>query len=259
MELRAVPTSLKEVQSLRLLYLQEINAQIRYNACHERGWTDSYLLMVDDVVVGYGSIMGQQIKGRDTVFEFYVLPPFRSQARGLFRELVLASKAPFIECQSNDPILPALLYAFAQNIRSPVILFKDNVVTSLCPPGAVFRIKREEDTMFDHKQEPEGDFVLVWDGEIVGSGGFLRHYNLPFADLYMEVREEYRRKGFGSFIIQEVKRECYLAGRVPAARCNMENAASKATLLKAGLAIAGYMLMGDVKKEIILPPASGVN
>ncbi|HEV3325331.1 MAG TPA: hypothetical protein VG052_06980, partial [Puia sp.] len=64
MELRAVPTSLKEVQSLRLLYLQEINAQIRYNACHERGWTDSYLLMVDDVVVGYGSIMGQQIKGR---------------------------------------------------------------------------------------------------------------------------------------------------------------------------------------------------
>jgi GNAT superfamily N-acetyltransferase len=62
----------------------------------------------------------------------------------------------------------------------------------------------------------------------------------------MEVREEYRGKGLGSFLIQEVKRECYLAGRVPAARCNMENVASKATLLKAGLAIAGYMLMGDV-------------
>jgi GNAT superfamily N-acetyltransferase len=110
----------------------------------------------------------------------------------------------------------------------------------------VFRAKEEGDRMFDHKQEPEGDFVLLWDGEIVGSGGFLLHYNIPFADLYMEVREEYRGKGLGSFLIQEVKRECYLVGRVPAARCNMENVASKATLLKAGLAIAGYMLMGDV-------------
>jgi hypothetical protein len=52
----------------------------------------------------------------------------------------------------------------------------------------------------------------------------------------------------GSYIVQQVKRECYLAGRVPAARCNMENAASKATLLKAGLAIAGYMLIGEVKR-----------
>jgi hypothetical protein len=36
---------------------------------------------------------------------------------------------------------------------------------------------------------------------------------------------------------------------VPAARCNIENIASKATLLKAGLAIAGYMLMGDVNTD----------
>ena len=48
--------------------------------------------------------------------------------------------------------------------------------------------------------------------------------------------------------MEQVKRECYLAGRVPAARCNMENIASKATLLKAGLAIAGYMLIGEVKR-----------
>jgi GNAT superfamily N-acetyltransferase len=249
MELKAVRAGLKDIQVFRGLFLQEANTQIRYNACHERGWTDTYLLTADGVTVGYGSVMGQQIKGRDTVFEFFVIPPFRSQATGLFEELALASKASFIECQSNDPILPGLLYAFAQNIRSPVILFKDHVVTSLCPRGAVFRIKQEGDTMFDHKQEPEGDFVLEWDGEIVGSGGFLLHYNIPFADLYMEVREEYRRKGFGSFIIQEIKRECYLAGRVPAARCNMENVASKATLLKAGLAIAGYMLMGDVNAD----------
>jgi hypothetical protein len=71
---------------------------------------------------------------------------------------------------------------------------------------------------------------------------------MPFADLYMEVTEGFKRRGLGSYIVQQVKRECYLAGRVPAARCNMENVASKATLLKAGLTIAGYMLMGEVRK-----------
>ena len=70
---------------------------------------------------------------------------------------------------------------------------------------------------------------------------------MPFADLYMEVQEAYRRKGLGSLLIQELKRECYLTGRVPAARCNIENTASKSTLLKAGLKIAGFMLLGIAK------------
>jgi GNAT superfamily N-acetyltransferase len=45
------------------------------------------------------------------------------------------------------------------------------------------------------------------------------HYNVPFADLYMEVRPDCRKRGYGTFILQEVQKECYLAGRVSAARC----------------------------------------
>ena len=62
-------TDLDNIQSLRALYLQETNFQIRYDACHERGWTDSYLLMMDNLNVGYGSVKGREIKDRDTVFE----------------------------------------------------------------------------------------------------------------------------------------------------------------------------------------------
>jgi RimJ/RimL family protein N-acetyltransferase len=38
-----------------------------------------------------------------------------------------------------------------------------------------------------------------------------------------------------------------LAGRVPAARCNINNAASKASLLKAGFKIAGFMVIAEIK------------
>ena len=85
--------------------------------------------------------------------------------------------------------------------------------------------------------------------EVVATGGFLLHYNFPFADLYMEVRENDRRKGLGSYLIQELKTQCYLAGRIPAARCNINNVASKITLLKAGFQIAGFMLLGTVNHK----------
>lgn len=77
MTARATEVDLKEIEPLRALFLQETNAQIRYNAYHERGWTDSYLLSLDDSTVGYGSIKGQEIRDRDTVFEFFVIRSFR--------------------------------------------------------------------------------------------------------------------------------------------------------------------------------------
>jgi GNAT superfamily N-acetyltransferase len=99
------------------------------------------------------------------------------------------------------------------------------------------------------KAEPIGDYVLELDNEIVATGGFLLHYNMPFADLYMEVREDCRRKGFGSFLIQEIKKQCYLSGRVPAARTGTNNIASWSTLTKAGLKVAGFMLLGTVDRK----------
>jgi len=113
-------------------------------------------------------------------------------------------------------------------------------------PGAIVRRSRPGDQIFGHTSEPVGDYVVELKGEIVASGGFLLHYNPPFADLYMEVREDRRRRGIGSFLLQEVKRECYLAGRVPAARTGIRNVASRATLSKAGLRVCGFMLLGTV-------------
>lgn len=238
---------LPAILPLRQLFLQECNFQIRYNACHERGWTDSYLLTSGETAVGYGAIKGEEVADRDTIFEFYLIPPFRKYAGEFFLELIAASGARFIECQSNDFLLTSMLYEFAQNINSEVVLFADQAVTAHTIPGVVFRRRTENDMIFEHKLEPAGEYVLEWHGEIVATGGFMLHYNMPFADLYMEVKESFRRKGLGSFILQELKQACYLAGRVPAARCNIQNKASRAALLKAGLRVCGFMLKGKIK------------
>jgi len=240
-------TDLKSIQSLRALYLQETNSQIRYDACHERGWTDSYLLMLDNLNVGYGSIKGRQPEGRDTVFEYFVVQSFRKRASDLFRRLLEVSGAGFIECQSNDLLLSSMLYEFSPSVRADAVLFEDHAVTEFIVPGALVRPRRSEDRIFEHRTEPVGDYVVEVSGEVVATGGFFLHYNRPFADLYMEVREDCRRRGIASFLLQEVKKECYLAGRVPAARCDIRNVASRAALTKAGLKVCGFMLMGKVE------------
>ncbi len=246
MKCKAVKTKLEAVLSLRNLFLRETNFQIRYNACHERGWTASYLLIVDGREVGYGSVNGQEIKNRDTIFEFFLVPPYRKLASRIFPELIAASAVKLIECQSNDFLLTSMLYEFTQNIRSEVVLFEDHVVTEHTIPGVVFR-PRKKGEIIKHNTDP-GDYLLELDREIVATGGFLLHYNMPFADLYMEVREDSRRKGLGNYLLQEIKKECYLAGRVPAARCQIENPASRATLRNAGLKECGFMLVGDIKE-----------
>jgi GNAT superfamily N-acetyltransferase len=248
MTFEAAKSNLTSILPLRNLFLQENNFQIRYNACHERGWTDSYIVKYDDEKIGYGSIKGKEnFEDRDAVFEFYIIPPFRDLSSIAFWELLRSSQPNYIECQSNDILLSSLLYEFGQNISSEVILFEEGFTSNIKVDNIVFRNRSEDDAVFDHKAEPVGDYVLQRNKEIVATGGFLLHYNMPFADLYMEVKEDCRRQGLGSYLIQELKKQCYLSGRVPAARTGMDNIASRATLLKAGLKIAGYMLLGQVK------------
>jgi GNAT superfamily N-acetyltransferase len=205
--------------------------------------------MKDNLEVGYGSIKGQQTKDRDTVFEYFVVQPFRKSSSDLFRQLLAVSGAQFIECQSNDLLLSSMLYEFSASVSADVILFEDHAATEYVVSGALVRPIRGDDQIFEHKTEPVGDYVLELNHEVVATGGFLLHYNRPFADLYMEVREDRRRRGIATFLLQELKRHCYLSGRVPAARCEIRNVASRAALIKAGLRICGFMLTGKIESD----------
>lgn len=62
----------------------------------------------------------------------------------------------------------------------------------------------------------------------------------------MEVAEPYRRRGFGSYLVPEVKRICYERGRKPTTRCHVSNLASRQTLQKAGFLPCARLLVGEV-------------
>ncbi len=246
MKIQVQRVEYKEVEAMRNLYRHEANCQIICDSLLGRGLADPYLILIEGRRAGYGGVRNRHDPGR--LMEFYTLPHVRSSALPLFRELLAVSQATEIEAQTNMPLMLTMLYDCATGITEESILFEDAFTTSLACPNGVFRRAIPDDaaSTFAHRSEPPGDWVVEANGAIVATGGFLCHYNPPYGDVYMEVSEPARRQGFGSFLVQEVKRVCYEAGKKPAARCNPTNIASRRTLQKAGFLPCGRKLVGTV-------------
>jgi GNAT superfamily N-acetyltransferase len=233
---------------MREAYRRELDCQIVHDSWHARGFTSSYLLRAHGQIVGYGSVGGAPRDAKDIVKEFFVLPPFRGGALPLFRHLVAASGARRIEAQTNDALLLLMLYDCAVEAASETILFADGLTTALSAavPAATLRRVTEADRarVFPHTREPVGDWGLEADGELVATGGLAFHYNPPYGDIYMEVARSYQRRGFGGYLIQELKRLCYSMGCLPAARCHQHNVGSRLTLQRAGMFPCARIVQG---------------
>jgi GNAT superfamily N-acetyltransferase len=246
MHCEATLVAADEVRPLRELYRREMNCQIIHDSWLGRGWMDPYLLRIDGRVVGYALVGDVRAENKDNVIEFFVLPGDRGAAQDLFRAMMAASGARRIETQSNDRLTWLMLWDFATNIETHAILFHDAFTTHHQPPGAVFRKfePRDAGRVFGRTEDEPNEWLVEADGEIVAAGGVLFHYNPPYGDIYMEVAENHRRRGYGSFLVQELKRTAYEMGKVPAARCNAVNAASRATLQRAGFMPCARMFEG---------------
>jgi RimJ/RimL family protein N-acetyltransferase len=232
------PVSPSEIALWRDMYRQEMNCQIVHDSMHAReGWTQPYVLEAGGVSAGYGSILiGGPWTGTRTVFEFYVIPQFRSRTFDLFACLLATSDATAMKAQTNDVLLTAMLHTWAKDIKSEKIAFEDKLTTAYRMDNVVFR----------RRNNPDEDWALEVGGEIAATGGILYHYNRPYGDIYMEVVEAFRHRGLGCFLVQELKRICYELGSVPCARCNTENVASRKTLQKAGFVPCAHILTGTL-------------
>lgn len=239
-----IKTDLESIHPFRVMFLHENNFQFVCDKCHYYGWSSDYLFKINDTIIGYGCVWGtDKREDRDTIFEFFLLPPYRNIATPVFKAFIAATNAIYIECQSNDLFFSSMCYEFSAQIVPEALLFEERVETHLHIDGVTLGRKAYDDSNPAH----HGGFFLEYNGEEVAEGGHLSNYNKPYSDIYMDVKEGHRGKGYGSLIVQELKKDVYKIGRVPAARCGTNNAASKATLLKAGFKVCGARLKGHIR------------
>jgi len=238
------------VLPLRTRFRQEMSCQIVHDSLHtRRGWTSSYVLEVNGTAAGFGSIaIAGPWNNKPTIFEFYVLPEYRGRAFDLFEAFVDASAARFMEIQSNDTVLAVMLHTYARDIWSEKIVFADQLTTALPANGAVLQqlTADEEIQLSIAERAGQVEWQLQVDGQPAGTGAILFHYNQPYCDLAMEIAEPFRRRGFGSYLVQELKRAGYQLGSLPCARCSPDNVASRKTLQRAGLVPFAHILNGTI-------------
>ncbi|MBL9128547.1 MAG: GNAT family N-acetyltransferase [Verrucomicrobiales bacterium] len=241
------PTSLL---SLRTRYREEAACQIVHDSIHRReGWTESYLLEADGIAAGFASVaMAGPWKGRPTAFEFYLLPEYRSEAFSAFDAFLAVGGVRHYEVQSCDTLLTVMLHVHGRNVATEKIVFRDRTTTRHAFPDAELRATTavsEVHRAIDARQGG-GEWIVEVAGVTAGKGGLLFHYNRPYADVYMEIAEPFRRQGLGAFLVQELKQLAYGFGAVPAARCNPTNTASRRTLVRAGFEPSGVILLADL-------------
>ena len=240
----------QEVLPLRTRYREEMNCQILKDSIHRReGWTLCYALEVDGAAVGFASVaLAGPWKDKPTLIEFYLLPEYRLRSFALFEALLAAARPRFFESQTNDSLYTSMALAYGRDIATESIVFRDGSTTALSANGATVRCltSAEEIQAALQQRQGGGEWVLDLDGNSAGKGGILFHYNRPYGDIYMDIDEPFRRRGLGSFLVQELKHACYGLGAIPCARCNPGNVPSRCTLQRAGFVPIAHVVTGTI-------------
>lgn len=254
MNIECSRTELPKILHLRDIYRHEMHCQVTHDSLHVRpGWTTPYLLRIDGAAAGYGAVAhAGPWKDKPTIFEFFVLPTQRHRTFRLFAAFVAACRTRSIETQTNDPFLGVLVQSLCPSVVAEAILYEDKVTTTLAIPGAGVRPVTPADgaEIAAGQMDGEAKWLVQLNGAIVGTGGILYHYNRPYGDIFMAIGERFRRRGLGSFLVQELKRICYEQGSIPAARCNVDNVASRLTLQNAGFIPCGNIVTGTVPEPV---------
>jgi GNAT superfamily N-acetyltransferase len=239
-----------KVLPLRTRYREESRHQIVHDSIHQRpGWTRTYLLEIDGVPVGFGTIaVAGPWKDKPTIYEFYVRPESVAHAFALFDAFLATCGARLFEVQTSDVLLTVMVHTFARIYETEKIVFRDAVTTCLPSQGTVLKARTPDDVVLSamDRRQDGGEWQLELDGKIVATGGLLFHYNIPYVDVFMEVNEPFRRRGFGSYLVQELKREAYRFGAIPAARTSPTNTGSRFTLQKAGFAPFSTIILAEL-------------
>jgi GNAT superfamily N-acetyltransferase len=235
-EIEARRVALEEVAPLREEYRRGARCQIVHDSILPRGLADPYLLVLDGEVAGYAGVWTEHFP--DRILEFFALPRYRARAAELVRTIADLAGARELEAQSNLYDGRSLIEGCSVAVWTEKHLFEAAAETGIERSDLTFRRRVEGD------QGPEGPWVIEKDGRIVGGGGWLTHYNPPYADVYMEVSEGAQRQGIGAYLVQELRRACTRAGYTSAARCDPSNEGSRRALERGGFRLCGELLVG---------------
>lgn len=247
--------SLEDLANLRNLYLdscpepQELYLEMKVHASKAF------------VIESEGNKAGYLLIGPDGVLlEYFVTPKYIHYADAWFREILQRCKIQKALCKSFDHTLLACCLDLQISVRVGGILCREwidqpqrkietTLTTRKARPEDISRIIAINEEIFDHPDQirdyVQNERVLMFEkhSTSIGFGLFSRVIpDRPYFDIGMLVVPEFRRFGYGSFIIRYMADFCRKQGWRPICGCDAANTGSLRCLKNAGF-IARHRLL----------------
>jgi RimJ/RimL family protein N-acetyltransferase len=199
------------------------------------------------------TLAGYFFEGADhTLVEYYVRPSYFVHVDTIFGVILMERSIQTVYCKSFDHLLLSCCLDVQQKTESVGYLFRDyekrplpatfdKITTRLATKADEAYINEINEEIFDHPHEIteviENENMLIFQQEeaVIGFGIFQRTVaGRPEFDIGMLVNREFRRQGYGTFILRYLMNYCEEHGYRPTAGCAIDNLASRRCLERVG-------------------------
>jgi GNAT superfamily N-acetyltransferase len=241
--------SIDDISDLRNEYLDNLcQPQELYSELMMKDATP-YLIMLGPLEAGYGLIGDGNI-----LLEFHLKEEIIPQAVEIFKGLIAELKIEKAVCQSFDHLFLSMCMIHSKKRKIVGFNFRDRIEPE--PPIRDLKLDVRTATMNDHdlilgnreeifEDDEVGDIphyinigsikIFEEEGKFAGYGMFNRTLTgRNWFDIGMYVHPEFRKRGYGTYILDRIAQHVTSIGGRPTAGCAFENTGSKKTLEKAG-------------------------
>ena len=215
-------------------------------------------IVCGDKMIGYASV-----DESNQLLQFYISPNQLSNGKDIFKEFIDQQKIKRGMVGTNNPIFLSIALNFVKELNVHTYLFRNSYEVNVDKKEGILKVCQNEDlerivdfchySMGAPKEwlvgyingliKRQEIFSLEDDGKIIGTCEVRKSTSAPeFADIGMVVSPDYRRKGYGIYLLNKAKSIALEWGKTPICSCEKDNVGSKKSINNCGF-VSMYQLL----------------
>lgn len=247
-----------EISDLKSKYLNSLTrpedgmwAAFRDGAIH-------YAIKVGDTAVGYGCVNDQK-----QLIHFYLAPEYSFKGPAIFGEFIQELQLKQGIVGTHNPTYLSIALHFVKDLKVHTYLFSPLLEARINEKEGTLTECQAEDLErivdFCHESigapkvwltryiggliEKREIFMLEHVGQIIGTCEVRQSGNAAdFADIGMIVSPDFRRQGYGTYLLDQAKTIAYERGKTPICSCEKDNVGSLRSIHNCGFG-SNYQLL----------------
>lgn len=222
-------------------------------------------ITTDQQQIGY-AILGTE----NELLQFYLLPKYLHQGSEIFHQFISQFKVERGMVGTNHPVFLSLALHFVKELKVHTYLFTNTFDVAMPEREATLQVslnkdlERLVDFYHDSMDAPKdwlngylgaligqgAIFVLEKDAEVIGACEVRISKSKPnIADLGMVISPDFRKKGYGSYLLNKAKAIALEWQKIPICSCEKENIGSQKAIQNCGFVSQHQLLQIDFMQE----------